>query len=223
MAQCLYRDLLFRKFCRIELRAGVADATTVEAAQSGEGKGEKGKPVRDPAAGSHVKRTLIHGKDKGMRIEAENSETGKTFSEEAPDLNESTLEELTSFELSEQEIHKRIDNLDINADCKQKLHAATRITIKAGRTVIWIGHKILDQVMFLLRTFPTTSFGLIFGAVVGYLISTIPVIGFVLGPLVTVILMALLGGHGVIQDIKDILLRRSVNEARGVFNPLQTA
>lgn len=100
LAQCLYRDLLFRKFCRLELggevpeastigrfrnqlvehdmwdrllgeinrqlqakniimtqgRINIIDATPVEAAQSGPGKGKDGKPKRDPEAGWHVKK-----------------------------------------------------------------------------------------------------------------------------------------------------------------------
>jgi len=99
LAQCLYRDLLFRKFCRLELggevpeastlgrfrtrlveqdlwdrllgeinrqleakniimsegRINIIDATPIEAAQSGSGKGKDGKPTRDPDAGWHVK------------------------------------------------------------------------------------------------------------------------------------------------------------------------
>jgi len=99
LAQCLYRDLLFRKFCHLELggevpeastlgrfrtrlveqglwdqllgeinrqleakniimsegRINIIDATPIEAAQSGSGKGKDGKPTRDPEAGWHVK------------------------------------------------------------------------------------------------------------------------------------------------------------------------
>jgi len=99
LAQCLYRDLLFRKFCHLELgatvpeastlgrfrnklvehdlwdqllgeinrqleakniimtegRINIIDATPVEAAQSGSGKGKDGQAKRDPEAGWHVK------------------------------------------------------------------------------------------------------------------------------------------------------------------------
>jgi len=99
LAQTLFRDLLFRKFCHLELGGDVPDATTigrfrakliehdlwevllgevnrqleakriimtegriniidatpVEAAQSGPGKGAGGEPTRDPEAGWHVK------------------------------------------------------------------------------------------------------------------------------------------------------------------------
>jgi IS5 family transposase len=99
LAQALYRDLLFRKFCHLELGGDVPDATTIgrfrarlvehdlwevllgevnrqleakhiimtegriniidatpiEAAQSGPGKGVDGQPKRDPDAGWHVK------------------------------------------------------------------------------------------------------------------------------------------------------------------------
>jgi len=99
LAQCLYRDLLFRKFCHLELggdvpeastlgrfrnqlvkhdlweqllgeinrqleakniiltqgRINIIDATPIEAAQSGSGKGKDGQPKRDKQAGWHVK------------------------------------------------------------------------------------------------------------------------------------------------------------------------
>jgi len=99
LAQTLFRDLLFRKFCHLELggdvpdastigrfrqelvghdlwevllgevnrqleakhiimtegRINIIDATPVEAAQSGPGKGADGQPKRDPEAGWHVK------------------------------------------------------------------------------------------------------------------------------------------------------------------------
>jgi IS5 family transposase len=99
LAQSLYRDLLFRKFCRLELggdvpeastlgrfrirlvehdlwdrllgeinrqleakniimtegRINIIDATPIEAAQSGSGKGKNGKPTKDSEAGWHVK------------------------------------------------------------------------------------------------------------------------------------------------------------------------
>lgn len=99
LAQTLFRDLLFRKFCHLELggdvpdastigrfrqklvdadlwerllgevnrqleakhiimtegRINIIDATPVEAAQSGSGKGARGLPKRDPEAGWHVK------------------------------------------------------------------------------------------------------------------------------------------------------------------------
>lgn len=99
LAQCLYRDLLFRKFCHLELggdvpeastlgrfrtqlvehdlwdrllaeintqleakniimtqgRINIIDATPIEAAQSGPGKGVDGKAKRDSDAGWHVK------------------------------------------------------------------------------------------------------------------------------------------------------------------------
>lgn len=99
LAQALYRDLLFRKFCHLELggnvpeastlgrfrtqlvkhglwerllgeinrqletkniimtqgRINIIDATPIEAAQSGPGKGKDGQAKKDPDAGWHVK------------------------------------------------------------------------------------------------------------------------------------------------------------------------
>ena len=100
LSQCLYRDLLFRKFCHLGLggdvpeastlgrfrsqlvehglwerllgeinrqleaknsiltegRINIIDATPIEAAQSGSGKGKDGEPKRDKDAGWHVKK-----------------------------------------------------------------------------------------------------------------------------------------------------------------------
>ena len=99
LAQTLFRDLLFRKFCHLELggdvpeattigrfrqklvehdlwevllgevnrqlevkhiimtegRINIIDATPIEAAQSGPGKGVDNQPTRDPEAGWHIK------------------------------------------------------------------------------------------------------------------------------------------------------------------------
>lgn len=96
----MYRDLLFRKFCRLELdgdvpeastlgrfcsqlveldvwdrllgeinrqlelkniimregRINIIDATPIDAAQSGSGKGQDGQPKHDPDGGWHVKK-----------------------------------------------------------------------------------------------------------------------------------------------------------------------
>ncbi len=53
LAASLARDLLFRRFCRLELSADIPDATPVEAAQSGSGTDvdEDGHPSPDGDAG----------------------------------------------------------------------------------------------------------------------------------------------------------------------------
>ena len=55
LASSLARDLLFWRFCRLELSADIPDATPVEAVQSGPGKGVDGNPTKDAEAGWHVK------------------------------------------------------------------------------------------------------------------------------------------------------------------------
>lgn len=164
-----------------------------------------------------------------MRIEAVNPETGVVKSGEAEYLYQSTIEELNSCQLTERAIKKKIDNLGISADWKKRLHDATHVTIKAGPTILWIGRKVLEQVLILLETFKWTSLGLILGYVVGWLIAAIPFIGWALGPLVTPILMVVFGGQGLIEDIKhmfddikDKLLRDKVEETRARFSSLRT-
>ena len=50
LASSLARDLLFQRFCRLELSADIPDATPVEAVQSGPGKGVDGNPTKDAEA-----------------------------------------------------------------------------------------------------------------------------------------------------------------------------
>ncbi len=88
--------------------------------------------------------------------------------------------------------------------------------------IIKIGRKVLEVVCILLREFPNATFGLIFGAVAGLLVASIPVIGFVIGPLVTPLAMAFGLSSGFFEDIQDKKMKRRVMEATASFETLRT-
>jgi len=158
-----------------------------------------------------------------MKIEAREAGTGKKFVGEAPSLDmPGTLDFLKSIALSEEELRLQIDRLQLSADAKRMLFAVARTTITAGKVVIRIGRKILETVMWLVRNFPNASAGLIVGSVLGFLVSSIPIIGFILGPIMTPLLAALGLAIGAVQDIKDKVLKRKILSQARQYDNLRT-
>ena len=158
-----------------------------------------------------------------MRIEAQVAGTGKKFVGEAPGLDEpGALDLLKSIALSEEELLQQIDQLQLSADAKRMLYTVARTTIWAGKVVIRIGRKILETVMWLVRNFPNASAGLIVGSVLGFLVSSIPIIGFILGPIMTPLLAALGLAIGAVQDIKDNVLKRKILSQARQYDNLRT-
>ncbi len=151
---------------------------------------------------------------------------GVEFSGDAPHLDDSAIAALNTFELSKNKIKDRIDNLDISSDAKFMLHSFVDKTIEVvvgtGKVVIWIGRKILEVVIFMGHHFPNATFGMVFGAVIGILIASIPIIGWLLGGAAPV--LAILGlSLGAIEDLKQVLAGDPrVREVFSQFESLRT-
>jgi len=157
-----------------------------------------------------------------MKLSGVNGQTGENFEAEIDDLNEGFIQSMSDFEMSEAGIKKLIDNLDISADVKSALYWISTTTIKAGKFIINIGRKIIDFVCAVYKEYPSATFGLIFGGIVGCLIASIPIIGFILGSIATPILMALgliIGGK---EDLEDKRLARKIAEINAEFSPLNS-
>ena len=73
-----------------------------------------------------------------------------------------------------------------------------------------MGRKLLDYVCKLVKEFPNAAFGLILGGVAGALFSAIPGLGWLLGPLVSSILMLVGFVGGVVLDFQDKMLTRKI-------------
>lgn len=160
----------------------------------------------------------------GMRIDARDAKSGKSFSGEAGNLDQSVIKEFfNSLDMSKEAIDRSIDRLDISADAKRCLSRVVGMTIRAGEFVIRVGRKIIEVIGFLIRTFPKASSGLIIGAVIGSLAASVPVLGFMLGPIIGPLAMALGLALGVREDILDMNMRRTVQEATVEFERLRTA
>lgn len=158
-----------------------------------------------------------------MKINAENLNTGEIFEADIDDVNEEFVESMSKFDMADDEIKRLIDNLSVSADAKSLLYSFTKATIRVGNYIIKIGRKIIDYVCSAFREYPNAGFGLIFGAIVGLLVSSIPVIGVVLGSMFMK-LAAILGLIvGLKEDVKDKGLARKVAEINASFSPLREA
>ena len=143
-------------------------------------------------------------------VEAVEPETGKTMQMECAAESEDEIRDLLSFNLSEDSLRKRINALAISADTKSVLFTIAKTTIKVGTMVLKIGRKILDIITTVLAEFPRASTGMIFGAIFGYLVTSVPIIGFVFGPFLGALAIAFGFAAGAILDLGNKAIERRI-------------
>ena len=147
-------------------------------------------------------------------------ETGEKFEEHFENIDQDFIDSMSFFEMADEELKKFIENLNVSADIKSLLYSFSKATIKAGEFVLKIGRKIIDFVFLLYREYPSATFGMVFGAIAGFLVASIPLLGAVLGPIFTPIAIAIGLLGGLREDLKDKALIRRVAEINANFAPL---
>ncbi|MGG7643894.1 hypothetical protein ACQ5SP_03680 [Rhodovulum sp. YNF3179] len=157
-----------------------------------------------------------------MLLEAKDPRNGNTVKFEAPDCTEDSIRDLLEFDFSDEELRRRISTLDLSADAKSVLYTIAKVSVRAGSMIVRIGRKILDGVMKIMAEFPSATSGTILGATLGFLVSSIPFVGLVLGPIAAPLFAALGLVLGAKQDIRDKMLLRRIAEANAAFDPLKT-
>ena len=155
-----------------------------------------------------------------MIVEAVDPETGKTIQMECAAESENEIRDLLSFDLSEDSLKKRLDALAISADAKSVLFTIAKITIRVGSMVLKIGRKVLDIVTSIIAEFPMASTGMIFGAIFGFLVTSVPVIGLVFGPFVATLAIAFGFAAGAMQDLGNKALERRIKSSVASFETL---
>ena len=155
-----------------------------------------------------------------MKVEGIDPATGKKVENEIEEPERSFFEEMCRFDVSDDAIRRMIDKLNISADYKSLLYTLAKSTIKVGDYIIKVGRKILDAICHTIKEFPNATFGLVFGGIAGLLISSIPILGQILGPVVTPILMVYGLGTGRLQDIQNKNLERTIAASVAEFSPL---
>ena len=155
-----------------------------------------------------------------MKVKGIDPNTGMKVEDEIGEPKEGFFEEMRKFDMSDEAIRRMIDKLNISADYKSLLYTLAKSTIQVGDYIIKVGRKILDTACNIVKEYPNTTFGLAFGGLVGMLISSIPILGLILGPIVTPIALVLGGLIGRWEDFQDKILARRVAEKLQEFAPL---
>lgn len=155
-----------------------------------------------------------------MKIKGVSPDGKNSIEFESDAIDTDFINRMLSFDLSDEYIRKRIDRLAVSADVKALLYALAKASVTVGQTVVRIGRKVLDFVCTLLKEFPKLTFFALLGAITGFLVASIPILGIVIGPFLTPIAIALGAAFGVLEDIKDQSLRRKIAEFQAQFSPL---
>jgi len=155
-----------------------------------------------------------------VKVTGKNPETGEEIELESDKVTPEFIDSMSENSLSDDQIKKLIEKLDISADAKSMLYSFSQATIQAGEFVLKIGRKIIDFVFLLYKDYPMATFGMVFGAIAGFLVASIPILGAVLGPIFTPIAIAIGLLGGLREDLKDKALVRRVAEINANFAPL---
>jgi len=157
-----------------------------------------------------------------MKIIGVKPDTGETFQEDVAEISNDYFQEFSIFEMSDDDIKRMIDRLNISADIKALLYKFSKATLKVGSYILKVGRKIIDYICAAFREYPNTGFGMLFGAIVTLLIASIPVLGALLAPIVGPILIAygILVGANV--DLENKKLKTRVQDIVASFIPLKT-
>lgn len=149
-------------------------------------------------------------------IETVDQKTGNTIK---LDVSESELKQLRDAAdqckptMSRDALHTFIDNLNVSADVKALLIKLLDQAINLAGVTFAIGRKIIEMLVYFVRKYPNMAMGMLIGAVLGAIFSSIPFLGWVLGSVVTPILILLGGGLGFWQDLKDKDLKDAISAA----------
>jgi hypothetical protein len=157
-----------------------------------------------------------------MKAFTKDLNTGKTIEVEIPDENLEALQALTQDRVSDTKLQSYIDNLDLPADAKALIASILKTAVRVGEMVIRIGKKIVEIVIMIASKFPNATFGLVLGLIVGALVTSIPLIGGLLGAFVLPIAAAFGLATGYMDDLRDNSLAKKVAEVSAMFQPLKS-
>lgn len=140
----------------------------------------------------------------------------------ADNLDIGELENVYKPIISMNQLKTKIDRLNISAEGKVYLLSIAEVSLKVGNNLLSIGRKTVELIIHFCKSYPNTAVGLIIGSTAGLIVSSIPVIGWLIGWLV-IPLLALLGlGVGVWMDIQEKSLKTNIkNEAMELFGNLK--
>lgn len=156
-----------------------------------------------------------------MKVSGTAFDSGEDMVIEVGDIEANEVEQLAEISLSGSALKAKIDNLAISADAKALLYQFSKQVIRVGEKAVKIGQKVLETILDVIKAYPNTTFGAVFGAVAGTLVASIPLIGWVLGPVVTPILVLFGISAGAVMDFADKAVERRIWASLAQYEPLR--
>jgi len=111
---------------------------------------------------------------------------------------------------SKNDLRLHIERLGVSADAKALLNNLLDLAVEVSGRVVSAGRQILSFIFDMMKRFPNAAFGVIVALVVSSLIASIPLLGAVLAPLMTPLLLAFGLAAGALADLKDGPMRSRV-------------
>ena len=146
-----------------------------------------------------------------MTVPVTNPETGETREVEVSDLGK--INAINEGPATDDQIRRGIDNMEVPSEAKSILYSLRSFTVEIGGVLVKIGKRVLEVLLYVLEKYPATVIGTLVGAVLGYMVSTIPIIGWLLSPIVTPLLTLMGGSIGYFLDTMADEQRRTTHEA----------
>ena len=141
-----------------------------------------------------------------------------------------TIENAFQPKIENKQLANWIDNLSTNGEVKALIHKLKEFAVKLSDKVINIGYKIIEIIINFAKLYPNTAIGVIIGAILSLIISTIPFLGILLLPIVKPLFLALGIALGYWQDFKEKKIKTElsnemvdkINETVNyIFSPLK--
>ena len=96
-----------------------------------------------------------------------------------------------------------IERTNLSADMKSLLNDIAQVTVNVGGKLVAIGRKILSVAFEFVKSFPTIAFGAIAALVLSALISKIAVVGSILAPFLTPLLLLIGVGKAALKELSN--------------------
>lgn len=136
-----------------------------------------------------------------------NVKTGTTFSSELSPEAINRIANERDFDLEE-----FLSRITLDKKVKDFLVAIKDVTVKVGEIIVKIGKFVLNLIFKLAETFPNTIKGAVMGATIGFLLSTVPLIGWILGP-IAISTFAFIGSvMGLATDLVNLVTNEEQRE-----------
>ena len=120
-------------------------------------------------------------------------------------------------------VKKFFESLDRSADARLPIMRASDVPIFVGETVFEIGRFMFCGGIRFAKSVPKATFGVVAGAVLRVLTVSVPLIGFVLGPIATPLAIILGTIWGAPKEISDAALTQEINREVRRFHSFRAA